>query len=188
MVAGALKNPWVHPGRSVRLDDTFFAKHPGGCEVEACFGDTSGFPPKIPANDPEDDPDADYLYVEELPEAPGDKMGKVRPDLKLLKENSFTGDSLVYPCRDPTSSRPRVGRRRRRGQRLRVEAGARPRGRRAETLGVPLRLPQALRERAGAPAARGRVLREVARPATAEGRRRQTQKYERKKKNSVRIP
>ncbi len=72
MVAGALKNPWVFLGPSIRLDEHYLSGHtgcPGGREVEAFFGDSSGFHGKDPGGDHEDESDSEYLYIEELPAA-----------------------------------------------------------------------------------------------------------------------
>ena len=90
MVAGALRNPWVFLGPSVRLDEAFFSRSGGGCEVETIFGGVSGIPPKNPASDPDSDPEAEYLYIEELPEAPEAKMAKVCMD-------SSTNNLIVSP-------------------------------------------------------------------------------------------
>ncbi len=80
MVAGAVKNPWGSLGHSVRLDEAYLSESggwPGGREVEAFFGDSSGSPAKVPDWDPEEDSDSEYLYIEELPVGAGNEMAKV---------------------------------------------------------------------------------------------------------------
>ncbi len=80
MVLGATKNPWGILGPAVRFDERFlsgFSGGAGGREVEAFFGDPSGFPGKIPDPDSDADSDHDYLYIEELPPAKGGPMAEV---------------------------------------------------------------------------------------------------------------
>ncbi len=81
MVAGGIKNPWAFPGPSVRLDEAYLSSCGGGREVESFFAGAMGNPSAFPDMEPESDEEADYLYIEELPEVPGVEMAKVNPDL-----------------------------------------------------------------------------------------------------------
>ncbi len=84
MVAGNTRNPWAFPGPAILLDEAYLSACGGGREVEAVFAATQGIPLGIPDWEPESDPEADYLYVEELPEVPGLEMTKVSLDLQRL--------------------------------------------------------------------------------------------------------
>ncbi len=80
--------------------------------MECFFAAAMGNPASFPDMDPPSDSQADYLYIEELPEVPGVQMAKVNPDLKTCQRtrkihwgfrvSSLQGTDIMYAPRRKT--------------------------------------------------------------------------------------